>query len=182
MSFGRPMRDRLLEEQQINTDPLSNFAIKNIGELKNVILPGLTKPAREEHIKLKLARRIDDPLEFAKALLIRVEVHTEEKHLVNAESIRLENIFKLVLERGIACVVLPVFSSDDLLQKTEKFRKAYPTIAENIYLWGDHSAADFILESTHKKPSLYKSIIVNNPQMKFIPLKLRNAMATYRFA
>ena len=36
-------------------------------------------------------------------------------------------------------------------------------IADNLYLWGDGLAADFILETTTENPSIFKSIVVSKP-------------------
>ncbi len=162
MSFGRPTRDRLKEQVLSAVHPLNDYEIKDVGDIEGVIFPGLQKPATREEVQKKLARRIDDPLEFAKGLLIRV-VPSLEKHQRNTEFSRLEAVFEFVLRRGMACVVLSAFDAEDLLMKAERLSEKSPLIAKNLYLWGDHEGADIILEATRLNPSIFKSVFVNSP-------------------
>ena len=162
MSFGRPTRDRLREQVEKAIDPLENFEIKDIGKVESIVLPGLQKPATLEEVNQKLARRIADPMEFAKGLVIRVLPHAE-KHLIVKEFNRLASSFKFLLERGLACAVMPVSSYLDLLDKTKNLRNENPMIAQNLYLWEDEMGADLILQVTKENASIFKAIIINRP-------------------
>ena len=162
MSFGRPIRDRLKEQVETDINPLEDFEIKDLNGVESVLLPGLQKPATLNDVRRKLARRIDDPLEFAKGLVIRV-VQTDENHILQDEFNRLTSVFKLLLENGFACTVMPSTSGSQLLGKSKRLRSENPMIADNLYLWGDGLAADFILETTTENPSIFKSIVVSKP-------------------
>ena len=172
MSFGRPTRDRLREQVERAIDPLDNFEIKDIGKVESIVLPGLQKPATLEEVNRKLARRIADPLEFAKGLVIRVLPH-EEKHLIAQEFNRLASSFKFLLERGFACAVMPVSSYLDLLDKTKNLRNENPMIAQNLYLWGDEMGADLILQATKENASISKVIIINRPSLVLPPPQVK---------
>ena len=172
MSFGRPTRDRLREQVERAIDPLDNFEIKDIGKVESIVLPGLQKPATLEEVNRKLARRIADPLEFAKGLVIRVLPH-EEKHLIAQEFNRLASSFKFLLERGFACAVMPVSSYLDLLDKTRNLRNENPMIAQNLYLWGDEMGADLILQETKENASISKVIIINRPSLVLPPPQVK---------
>ena len=172
MSFGRPTRDRLREQVEMAIDPLDKFEIKDIGKVESVVLPGLRKPATLEEVNRKLARRIADPLEFAKGLVIRVLPH-EEKHLIAQEFNRLASSFKFLLERGFACAVMPASSYLDLLDKTRNLRKQNPMIAQNLYLWGDKIGADLILQVTKENASIFKAIIINRPNLVVPPPQIK---------
>ena len=172
MSFGRPTRDRLREQVEMAIDPLDKFEIKDIGKVESVVLPGLRKPATLEEVNRKLARRIADPLEFAKGLVIRVLPH-EEKHLIAQEFNRLASSFKFLLERGFACAVMPASSYLDLLDKTRNLRKENPMIAQNLYLWGDKIGADLILQVTKENASIFKAIIINRPNLVVPPPQIK---------
>jgi len=172
MSFGRPTRDRLREQVERAIDPLDNFEIKDIGKVESIVLPGLQKPATLEEVNRKLARRIADPLEFAKGLVIRVLPH-EEKHLIAQEFNRLASSFKFLLERGFACAVMPVSSYLDLLDKTRNLRNENPMIAQNLYLWGDEMGADLILQATKENASISKVIIINRPSLVLPPPQVK---------
>jgi hypothetical protein len=172
MSFGRPTRDRLREQVERAIDPLDNFEIKDIGKVESIVLPGLQKPATLEEVNRKLARRIADPLEFAKGLVIRVLPHAE-KHLIAQEFNRLASSFKFLLERGFACAVMPVSSYLDLLDKTKNLRNENPMIAQNLYLWGDEMGADLILQVTKENASIFKAIIINRPSLVVPPPQVK---------
>jgi len=172
MSFGRPTRDRLKEQVEMAIDPLDNYEIKDIGKVESIVLPGLQKPATLEEVNRKLARRIADPLEFAKGLVIRVLPHAE-KHLITAEFNRLASSFKFLLERGFACAVMPASSYLDLLDKTRNLRNENPMIAQNLYLWGDEMGADLILQVTKENTSIFKAIIINRPSLVVPPPQVK---------
>jgi hypothetical protein len=172
MSFGRPTRDRLKEEILTSVRPLSEFEIKDFGEIESVILPGLQKPATKQEVINKLARRIADPMEYAKGLLVRV-IPSTEKHKINEEFKRLEAVFKFILQQGIACVVLPVKDTQDLLEKTQLLRKKNPLIAENLFLWGDQTGADYAMEATAIEPALYKVVMTNDPVKNISPPQVK---------
>ena len=125
MSFGRPIRDRLKEQVETDINPLEDFEIKDLNGVESVLLPGLQKPATLNDVRRKLARRIDDPLEFAKGLVIRV-VQTDENHILQDEFNRLTSVFKLLLENGFACTVMPSTSGSQLLGKSKRLRSGKP--------------------------------------------------------
>ena len=172
MSFGRPTRDRLRQRVEMAIDPLDNFEIKDIGDVESIVLPGLQKPATLEELNRKLARRIADPLEFAKGLVIRVLPH-QEKHLIAQEFNRLASSFRFLLEKGFACAVMPVSSYLDLLDKTRNLRNENPMIAQNLYLWGDEMGADLILQVTKENASIFKAIIINSPSLVVPPPQVK---------
>ena len=70
MSFGRPIRDRLKEQVETDINPLEDFEVKDLNSVESVLL-WFAKACHFKRCKAKLARRIDDPLEFAKGLVIR---------------------------------------------------------------------------------------------------------------
>ena len=163
MSFGRPIRDRLQEEIETAVDPLAPFEIKDINGASHVVLPGMQIAATLDEVKRKMARRVGDPMEYAEGLLIRV-VASKEKHIIEAELSRLQAVFKFLLDKGLACVVVSASSSQELADTSRKLIRHNPMIASDLYVWGDDQAADFILEVTQADPALFKTLIVCNPK------------------
>ena len=89
MSFGRPLRDRLLETMEKTINPLKDYEIRDYGSVRGVVVPGLVRTATREEVNKKLARRVGDSMEFAKGLVLRV-YHTNHNQGVNKEFDRLE--------------------------------------------------------------------------------------------
>jgi hypothetical protein len=163
MSFGRPIRDRLQEEIETAVDPLAPFEIKDINGASHVVLPGMQIAATLDEVKRKMARRVGDPMEYAEGLLIRV-VASKEKHIIEAELSRLQAVFKFLLDKGLACVVVSASSSQELADTSRKLIRHNPMIASDLYVWGDDKAADIILEVAQSDPALFKTLIVYNPK------------------
>ena len=163
MSFGRATRDRLQEELETSVDPLAAFEIKDIGVAKHVIFPGLQTTATLHEVKKKMARRVGDPMEYAKGMLLRV-VTSKEKHIIEEEFTRLEIVFKFVLDKGLACAVISASSPQELMSISRNLTRENPMIARDLYVWGDDEAADIILEVTQADPGLFQALMVHNPE------------------
>ncbi|SVD28951.1 uncharacterized protein METZ01_LOCUS381805, partial [marine metagenome] len=97
MSFARPMRDRYEEYVKSKFEPLSKFEIRDRGEIRGLVLPGLKKPASLEDRKQKLARRVGDDLEYSEGMLIRILSSTEPEDY-ETEFAELESTFGFLLE------------------------------------------------------------------------------------
>ena len=172
MSFSRPLRDRLKEEMEETIDPLVNFEIRDFGPVRGVVLPGLKKIANREDVLEKRARRVGDPMEYAKGLVVRV-FNKHENQEINEEFNRMEFIFKSFLEEGLACVVMPASSAAELLQKTREFRKQNPMISKNIFVWGENECADLIMEVCTEEPTKFKCLLINEPSGNLAPPSIR---------
>ena len=162
MEFGRPLRDRFKSESQSLINPILSFEIRDLGEVENVVIPGIRRIASKIDVEKKLARRIGDPIEFAKGLILRV-LPENSKFRINEEYQLMEMPFKFFLENGVACAVVKAKDVTELLETTYILRKNYPMIAENLYLWGEYEAADYILEATFQRPEAFKAIITLHP-------------------
>ena len=85
-----------------------NFEIRNFGELQEVVLPGLKILASVSDVKNQKARRVGDPLEYAKAMFIRI-VEDGETYSQRQSFADLERSFGFLLERGFACAYTSSF-------------------------------------------------------------------------
>ncbi len=162
MSFARPMRDRYEEYVKSKFEPLSKFEIRDRGEIRGLVLPGLKKPASLEDRKQKLARRVGDDLEYSEGMLIRILSSTEPEDY-ETEFAELESTFGFLLENGIACLVLPATSKEDVIEKITYLQTKHKLLAENIFAWGDQKAAGYLLEACRKHPEKFKAIFIGDP-------------------
>jgi hypothetical protein len=64
MSFNRPVRDLYYNYVRKQADPLRNYEITNLGMVKEVVLPGLRRPATSLDVTNGLARREGLPVDF----------------------------------------------------------------------------------------------------------------------
>ena len=163
MSFTRPLRDSYMNYIHSKFEPLAEFEIRDYDKVHGVVLPGFKKAATIEDVKLQRARRVGDGLEFAKGIFIKV-VLQELTDSYRDEFSSLEASFGFMLERGFGCVVLPVSSSSDLLDKITKFQTNESLLAENLYAWADGKAASILLESCQIKPDCWKAIMITDPE------------------
>ena len=163
MSFTRPLRDSYMNYLHSKFEPLADFEIRDYDKVHGVVLPGFKKSATIEDVKLQRARRVGDGLEFAKGIFIKV-VLQDFTDSYRDEFSSLEASFGFMLERGFGCLVLPVSSSSDLLDKITKFQRNESLLAENLYAWADGKAASILLESCQIKPDCWKAIMITDPE------------------
>ena len=162
MSFARPMRDRYEEYVKSKLEPLSKFEIRDYGEVRGLVLPGLKKPASLEDVNKKDARRVGDDLEYSEGMLLRVLASTKPEDYEN-EFAQLESTFGFLLENGIACLVLPVSSGEEILDKITYLQAEHKLLTQNIFAWGDQKAAGYLLEACRESPERFKGVFVGDP-------------------
>ena len=72
MSFARPMRDRYEEYVKSKLEPLAKYEIRDYGEIRGLVLPGLKKPVTLEDVNQEDARRVGDDMEYSEGMLVRI--------------------------------------------------------------------------------------------------------------
>ena len=163
MSFTRPLRD-IYEDYILNTfEPLSNFEIRDYEGIQGAVLPNLKKLASIEDVKQRKARRVGDGLEFAKGVFIKIIVD-DGADSYRTEFAELEASFGFLLEKGFACIVLPVSSGEDLIHKVSNFKQEESLLAQNLFAWAEGLAANFLMESCRMKPDLWKAVMLKDPE------------------
>ncbi len=162
MSFARPLRDRYENYVASEPDPLSNFEIRDFGKIRGLVLPGLKRPATMEEVTLKKARRVGDPLEYSEAMLIRF-LSSSQPEDYEAEFGFQEPTFGFLLQNGVACMVLPVSSAQDVMETIAYLKKEHDLLAQNIFAWGDGIAGTYLLEACRQKPEQFKAVLVADP-------------------
>jgi hypothetical protein len=163
MSFTRPLRDTY-EDYILNTfEPISNFEIRDYEGIQGAVLPNLKKLASIEDVKQRKARRVGDSLEFAKGVFIKIIVD-DGAYSYRTEFAKLEASFGFLLEKGFACIVLPVSSGEDLLNKINNFKEKESLLAQNLFAWAEGLAVNFLMESCRMKPDIWKAIMLTDPE------------------
>ena len=71
MSFTRPMRDNYKNYIINKKDTLNNYEIRDYGEIRGLVLPGLKRAASLEDVQSKKARRVGDKMEFARGFFLK---------------------------------------------------------------------------------------------------------------
>ena len=172
MSFARPMRDRYEEYVKSKLDPLSNFDIRDYGE-GALVLPRLKRPATLEDVNREIqgVRRVGDDLEYSEGMLVRI-LSSTKKEDYDTEFAKLEPTFDFLLENGIACVILPAVSKDQIIQNISDLQTKHELLAENIFAWGDQEAAGYLLEACRESPEKFKGIFVTDPIGVPLPPKM----------
>ena len=163
MSFSRPMRDRYEEHVKSKLEPLANFDIRDYGEV-TLVLPRLKRLATLEDVNREIqgVRRVGDDLEYSEGMLVRI-LSSKKKEDYETEFAKLEPTFDFLLENGIACVILPAESKDEITQKITDLQTKHALLAENIFAWGDQEAAGYLLEACRENPGKFKGLYISDP-------------------
>ena len=159
MSFSRPLRDKFKDVTEETLDPLVNFEIRDFGPVRSVVLPGWKRSASPEEVRRKMARRIGDSIEFSRGLFVFLqEKNSDEDFAENFK--RLEPTFGFLLNQGVACSLLPVDSSTDLLEKARFLKARCSHIAENLLVSAGQNTGHYLLEACSVDPDLFKAVMV----------------------
>tara|TARA_B100001057_G_scaffold428575_1_gene454144 strand:- start:186 stop:1586 length:1401 start_codon:yes stop_codon:yes gene_type:complete len=161
MSFSRPLRDKFKDETEETLDPLVNFEIRDFGPVRSIVLPGWQRSASPEEVRRKMARRVGDSLEFSRGLFIYLQEKKDDEDF-SENFKRLEPTFGFLLNQGVACCLLPVSSSTDLLEKVRFLKTKYSQHAENLFVSGGQKCAPYLLEACSVDPDLFKAVMVRN--------------------
>ena len=177
-SFARPLRDSYENYIQSKFEPLAQFEIRDYGDIQEVVLPGFKKKATIEDVKGQKARRVGDTLEFARGIFVKVVIRDDSNSYRETTS-ELEASFGFMLEKGFACVVLPIFSSTDLVDKITRFQEKEELLAKNLFAWAEGKAATILMESCQLNPSCWKAVMISHPDEFVAPPKDRKLPWSY---
>ena len=163
MSFNRPARDRYYNYVRSQVDPLRNFEITNLGMVKEVVLPGLRRPATSLDVANGLARRESLPVDFSKALFVRVIPQTSR--LVYEQSFgQWEKAFAFLLNHGISCVLLSPKNSEELSTQLSYLQAQHSNFCENIFAYAEGQAVGLLDNAVNGNEEIsLRCLIVKDP-------------------
>lgn len=164
LSFGRPLLDIFEDFNQIQSDPLQDFTIRNIKndvcQIDGVIFPFLRRTATSFDVDQKLARREGDILDYANAMLVLLY---DIDDLKDAEMREVEKLFSFLLSRGIACAAVPFSDSNNFSAQIDLLKSDYPLIANNLILWGFEKTTTILANLIADHHDLASMLILQNP-------------------
>ena len=168
LSFSRPTRDLFKEEVENTLDPIGIFEIRDFGPIKSIVLPGLKLPATQEEVVRKRARRIGDPMEYARGIFVVVMEKSSETNFAELFK-KFETTFGFLLGRGMACAIIDINSESDLMDKVRFLQSKHPMIAKNVFAYARETSANLLLKACSIEPDLFKAVVVNDPSFVLPP-------------
>lgn len=170
MSFNRPMRDKYCNFVTHQKNPLRRFEIVDLDSVKEVVLPGLRRPAMSLDVELGLSRRQGLPLGYSKGLFVYV-IQPGNRSSYEDEFLRLESSFSFLLNHGIACVLINPESAEEFLAKLKFLKAKYPNFSEKIFVYAEGKTVKTIEDAIGESNALLSCLIVKDPtdKMKVVP-------------
>jgi len=164
MSFNRPARDRYYNYVRKQADPLRNFEITNLGMVKEVVLPGLRRPATSLDVANGLARREGLPVDFSKALFVRVIPQTSR--LLYEQSFgQREKAFAFLLNHVISRVQLSPKNSEELSTQLSYLQAQHSNFSENIFAYAEGQAVGLLDHAVNGNEEIsLRCLIVKDPR------------------
>ena len=163
MSFSRPARDRYYNFIREEEDPLRNFEIAPLGMVEEVVQPGLRRPATPMDVSLGFERREGLPVDFSKALFVRV-IPKMSRTSYEIEFGKWEKVFAFLLNQGIACVLLESEDSDELAEQLSYLQSQYPNFAKNMFCLAEGNTVGTLLNAvTDNQYIAVRCLVVINP-------------------
>lgn len=164
-SFDRPTRDRYYNFAHRKIYPLRNFEITNLGMVKEVVLPGMRRPATLLDVELGLARRVGMPVPYSKGIFIHLLPHCPRR-IYEAQFAQLETAFSFLLNHGIACLLLNPENTTELGAKIKSLKVQHPNFSEKIFIYAKGEAVNMIEGITADEKDLLTGVIIQDPSEK----------------
>ena len=168
LGYLRPVRDRVANYFNNQTNPLATYDIRDLGLIKSAVLPGLFRPATMHDVNQGSARRIGDKIEYSNCLFIYL-THQKESNEIKKLFISLEKPFGFLASEGIASVLITASSKEALLAQINYLQSNYPNIANHIIIYGESDLASWPLLICQQTPGIVKACILQNPPADIPP-------------
>ncbi len=160
MSFGRPQRDDYSNFVEDPDPHRKSFRIKDLNHIRGLKFPGLKRFPTDEEVAKGWAGRQRDQIEYAKALFVELKPTSMSSSDKSILEVRNEDF---LLERGIACLALPVRDKDSLVSDLRLLKNTYPAVCQKIVCRANGSESEILLNSCSSNPFLVNMIIVDSP-------------------
>jgi hypothetical protein len=170
LSFTRPLRDNYKDFINYNLNPLGNYKITDYAKagITDLLLPNLHKFATVNDVNEQIARRVGDQIETVKAVFIKVIVKRDSYTKEN-EFKGLNSSFGFLAKQGFGCLVLPVSSAEELVDKIVRFKKSETELGANLFAWGEGEAATFLMKSCRLNPNLWNGLFLSTAEQYISP-------------
>ena len=169
LSYTRPLRDELYEDFR-RGDDLDDFEVREVGGVKDMALPRLTKLATAEDVENGDARREGEKLAMVNAILIHVlppqrKMAEGELSLLRRE---LEGQFVSLLKRGVGCGIIYAANEFELISTVEELRMKEPRLSANLFSWASGESANYLAKAVSKRPELWSVVVFDSPDENFL--------------
>ena len=165
LSFTRPLRDELYEKFR-QGDDLHDFEVREVGGVKDMALPRLTKFATAEDVENGDAKRVGDILPTVNAILLHILPPKRQMAEGELGSIRskLEGQFVSLLERGVGCGIIYVANEIELISAVEKLRFEESRLSAHLFSWASGESAHHLAKAVSIRPDLWTTVVLESPE------------------
>ena len=164
LSYTRPLRDELYEDFR-HGDDLHDFEVREVGGVKDMVLPRLTKFATAEDVENGDAKRVGETLNMVNAILLHVLPPKRKMAEGELSSIRrqLEGQFVSLLERGVGCGIIYAANEVELISAVEKLRLEEATLSAHLFSWASGESAHHLAKAVSIRPELWATVVFDSP-------------------
>ena len=164
LSYTRPLRDELYEDFR-QGDDLHDFEVREVGGVKDMALPRLTKFATDEDVENGDAKRVGETLTMVNAILLHIlppkrKMAEGELSFLRRE---LEGQFVSLLERGVGCGIIYAANEVELISAVEKLRLEEARLSANLFSWASGESAHHLAKAVSIRPELWATVVFDSP-------------------
>ena len=165
LSFTRPLRDELYEKFR-QGDDLHDFEVREVGGVKDMALPRLTKFATAEDVENGDAKRVGETLPTVNAILLHILPPKRQMAEGELGSIRskLEGQFVSLLERGVGCGIIYAANEIELISAVEKLRLEESRLSAHLFSWATGESAHHLAKAVSIRPDLWTTVVLESPE------------------
>ena len=164
LSYTRPLRDELYEDFR-RGDDLHDFEVREVGGVKDMALPRLTKFATSEDVENGDAKRVGETLPMVNAILLHILPPKRKMAEGELSSIRrqLEGQFVSLLERGVGCGIIYAADEVELISAVEKLRLEEAMLSTHLFSWASGESAHHLAKAVSIRPELWAAVVFDSP-------------------
>jgi hypothetical protein len=167
LSYTRPLRDELYEKFR-QGDDLHDFEVREVGGVKDMALPRLTKFATAEDVEKGDAKRVGETLRMVNAIFLQIlppksKMAEGELGFLRNE---LEGQFVCLLERGVGCGIIYAANEVELISAVEKLRLEEASLSEHLFSWASGESACHLAKAVSIRPDLWTTVVLESPDVK----------------
>ena len=164
LSYTRPLRDELYEDFR-QGDDLHDFEVREVGGVKDMALPRLTKFATPEDVENGDAKRVGETLPMVNAILLHILPPKRKMAEGELSFLRrqLEGQFVSLLERGVGCGIIYAANEVELISAVEKLRLEEARLSANLFSWASGESAHHLAKAVSIRPELWATVVFDSP-------------------
>jgi len=163
LKFTRPSRDEYRRFLDQPSESAGQLLIKDLGLVKNVVLPNLSRPASFEDVQKGYAKKFGTLYRHSYGMVLFLTPRSNLQEYYQKFQ-QFEKTFAFLSQRGLACILLQVTSKEELLGQVDHLKINHGEFCEHIFACAEGDLASLLMEASFSRPYSFSAIVTKDLQ------------------